>query len=232
MRISIPSSSEAQEGVPVPSVSSNGNNVPNIMTEIPTLEASSAGSGLNKSYWTVFESAIQKAGHMVGAGGMSVSGNNPKSAQGPILVRSHSATNLRESPNKVQLQEVLESAVPTAGSAAGSSKEGHEGHERSLLSSTDSPAKLADWLKLPSTALRKLSRRDGNETSQENGGQINIQELLEREGLEEGDVGEGTGLDLENPEVLESYAKLQAEQAAKLEAWLGNGEEDEIITPS
>lgn len=231
MRISIPSSSEAQDGVPVPSVSSNGNNVPNIMTEIPTIEASSAGSGLNKSYWTVFESAIQKAGHMVGAGGMSGSGNNPKSAQGPILVRSHSATNLRESPNKVQMQEVLESAVPIAGSAAGSSK-GHEGHERSLLNSTDSPAKLADWLKLPSTALRKLSRRDGNETSQENGGQVNIQELLEREGLEEGDVGEGTGLDLENPEVLESYAKLQAEQAAKLEAWLGNGEEDEVITPS
>lgn len=228
MRISIPSSSEAQDGVPVPSVSSNGNNVPNIMTEIPTSEASSAGSGLNKSYWTVFESAIQKAGHMVGAGGMSGSGITPKSAQGPILVRSHSATNLRESPNKAQLQEVLESAVPTAGS----SKEGHEGHERSLLNSTDSPAKLADWLKLPSTALRKLSRRDVNETSQENGGQVNIQELLEREGLEEEDVGEGTGLDLEDPEVLESYAKLQAEQAAKLEAWLGNGEEDEVITPS
>lgn len=222
----MPSSSEAKDGVPVSSVSNNGNNVPNIMSEIPTSEASSAGSGLNKSYWTVFESAIQKAGHMVSAGGMSGSGKNPKSTQGPILVRSHSATNLRESPNKAQLRDVLDSAVPTAGSSKG----GHEGHEQSLLNSIDSPAKLADWLKLPSTALRKLSRRDGNETFQGNGSQFDIQELLEREGLE--DVGEGTGLDLENPEVLESYEKLQAEQAAKLEAWLGNADEDEAITPS
>lgn len=39
-------------------------------------------------------------------------------------------------------------------------------------------------------------------------------------------------LDVEDPRVVESYTRLQEEQAAKLEAWLGDSKEDEAIQKS
>lgn len=58
----------------------------------------------------------------------------------------------------------------------------------------------------------------------------NLTESREQEDLEEGE--EHAGLDLEDPEVVENYARLQEEQAAKLEAWLGNSNEDETTPQS
>lgn len=58
----------------------------------------------------------------------------------------------------------------------------------------------------------------------------NLPESREQEDLEEGE--EHAGLDLEDPEVVENYARLQEEQAAKLEAWLGNSNEDETTPQS
>jgi hypothetical protein len=61
----------------------------------------------------------------------------------------------------------------------------------------------------------------------------NLPESREQQDLEVGeDDQEHAGLDLEDPEVVENYARLQEEQAAKLEAWLGNSNEDEATPQS
>ena len=187
-------------------------------------------------YWNVFESAIQKASHMVGAGSIG-SGSVSDSSHKSSLIRSFSASNLRESAHKRTSMPSVEASDSEVCSSTrlddslkgNGSKQAHNFEEQRLPGSTES--KLTDWLRLSSTALRSLSRREGTETDGR-GDQFHREALREQVDLEEGDDKEHPALNLEDSKVVESYARLQAEQAAKLEAWLGDSKEDEITPQS
>ena len=205
---------------------------PNSSANITSTPGSNAGYVPSIPYWNVFESAIQKAGHMVGAGSIG-SGSVSESSHKSSLVRSFSTSSLRESAKKtsVPLVEASDSGVTRLDDSVKSngSKQVRKLEEQRLPGSTES--KLTDWLRLPGNALRNLSRREGTETDG-CGDQFDREALREQEGLEEGDDKEHPGFDLEDPEIVESYARLQAEQAAKLEAWLGDSKEDEATPQS
>lgn len=235
VRISMPVAFEVKERSAKQENATEVATTPNPSGNNISTSGSNTGYMPNIPYWNVFESAIQKAGHMVGAGSIG-SGSATASRSESSLVRSVSASNLRESAHKRSSEpfvEASDSGVSSSSRLASLKSNGstkvHKFEEQRLPGSTES--KLTDWLRLPSTALRNLSRREGTETDGL-GDQLDRGALREQEGLEEGDDKDHAGLDLENPQVVESYARLQAEQAAKLEAWLGDPEEAEATAQS
>lgn len=158
MRMSMPAAFEVKERV---ARQDNATDVSTAPTSNTSTSSSTAGYIPSIPYWNVFESAIQKAGHMVGAGS---TGSGDSFRRSPFA-RSFSASSLSESGQKKSSLE--ESAV---------------------------------------------------------GGSYSSRE---QEDLEKVDDEGHSGLDLEDPEVVESFARLQQEQAAKLEEWLGTSKEDE-----
>lgn len=236
VRMSMPVAFEVKERSAKQDNATEVTTTSNPLAKSASTPGSSAGYIPSIPYWNVFESAIQKAGHMVGAGSNG-SGGVSDSFHKSSLVRSVSASNLRESAHKkssVPSVEASDSGVSSStrvddSLTSNGSKQVHKFEEQRLPGSTES--KLTDWLRLPSTALRNLSRREGTETDGR-GDQLDREAFREQESLEEGDDKEHTGLDLEDPQVVESYARLQAEQAAKLEAWLDDSKEDEATPES
>lgn len=235
VRMSMPATFEVKERSAKQNNATEVTTTPNPLAKNASTPGPNSGYMPSIPYWNVFESAIQKAGHMVGAGSIG-SGSVSDSSHKSSLVRSFSASNLREFAHKksnVPSVEASDSGVSSStrlddSLKSNGSKQVHKFDEQRLPGSTES--KLTDWLRLPSTALRSLSRREGTETGGR-GDQFDRDALREQEGLEEGDK-EHPGLDLEDPQVVESYARLQAEQAAKLEAWLGDSKEDETTPQS
>lgn len=162
VRMSMPVAFEVKERIAKQDNATETSTTPDLSANNTSTSGSNAGFIPSIPYWNVFESAIQKAGHMVGAGSLGMSDSSRRSH----LVRSFSASNLPDSAHK----------KPEASDFEGSSARG------------------------------------------------------EQEGLEKED--DKSELDLEDPLVVESYARLQEEQAAKLEAWLGDSkEDDEATTP-
>jgi hypothetical protein len=228
VRVSMPVAFEVKERSAKQDNATEVTTTSNPLAKSVSTPGSNAGYIPSIPYWNVFESAIQKAGHMVGAGSNG-SGGVSDSSHKSSLVRSVSASNLRESAHKklsVPSVEASDSGVSSStrvddSLTSNGSKQVHKFEEQRLPGSTES--KL--------TALRNLSRREGTETDGR-GDQLDREAFREQESLEEGDDKEHTGLDLEDPQVVESYARLQAEQAAKLEAWLDDSKEDEATPES
>ena len=222
VRMSMPIAFEAKDRSAKQDNATEVTTTPNSSANITSTPGSNAGYVPSIPYWNVFESAIQKAGHMVGAGSIG-SGSVSESSHKSSLVRSFSTSSLRESAKKtsVPLVEASDSGVSSSSRLDDSvksngSKQVREIKEQRLPSSTES--KLTDWLRLPGTALRNLSRREGTEADG-CGDQFDREALREQEDLEEGDDEEHHGLDLEDPEIVESYARLQAEQQSLKHGW-------------
>ncbi|XP_024393084.1 uncharacterized protein [Physcomitrium patens] len=237
--MSMPSTLEAKDrDIVKQGIDTNVSVVPNLPVYSASTPGSHGGYIPNIPYWNVLESAIQKAGHIVGAGGIR-SGSTSDSSRKPSLVRSFSAVNLRESAHEKPGKPSLETADTGVTSAtrldapinSNDTELAREHEEQRLPGITESQTKLADWLRLPSTALRNLSRREGTE-SDGRADQFDLQNLPTQGDHEQDEEPEHPELDLEEPEVVEGYAKLQAEQAAKLEAWLEDSKEEEAPSRS
>jgi hypothetical protein len=215
MRKSMSGSLIAQEASPkeanVMSTESNPNTA---IGQKLTSDANLDKSSSSRSVWSVFESAIQRAGNMVGTGAAVSTQGISESSPMPTPEKNSSTTILQD------VSESAEFRGDSAGQGGSSFSKNINDKQvqtgRQSKESIEGEVKLADWFKLPNTGFRKLSKKEATDLT-----------LVDGEHGETEADGEDNcpGLDLENPEVVENYEKLRAEHTAKLEAWLGNSKD-------